>query len=43
MAKDFAFNRKIDNFLEIESIENLVISAIQDEEVIGLTKPMGIL
>ena len=28
LAKDSPFNRKIDNFMEIETIENLAISSI---------------
>ena len=43
LAKDYPFNRKIDNFMEIETIENLAISSIQDEEVLGKSKPVGIL
>lgn len=29
--------------MEIETIENLAISSIQDEEVLGKTRPVGIL
>ena len=43
LAKNFPYNRKIDNFLEIETIENFVISSIQDEEVFGRTRPVGVL
>jgi len=43
LASKSPFNKKIDNFLELESIENLLISSIQDEEVIGLTRPVGVL
>ena len=43
MAKESPYNRKIDNFLELESVENFVISSIQDEEVLGKTRAIGIL
>ena len=43
LAKEFPFNRKIDNFLELERIDNLAICSIQDEENIGCSRPVGIL
>ena len=43
LAKNYPYNRKIDNFLEIETIENFVISSIQDEEILGRTRPVGVL
>ena len=43
LAKDFPFNRKIDNFLELDRIENMTITSIQDEEAIGFSRPVGIL
>ena len=43
LAKQNPFNRKIDNFLELDSIENLAICSIQDEEVLGKPRPVGIL
>ena len=35
LGRSNPYNRKIDNFLEVDSIENFVISSIQDEEVVG--------
>ena len=35
LGRNNPYNRKIDNFLEVDHIENFVISSIQDEEVIG--------
>ncbi len=43
LAVKHPYNKKIDNFLELEAIENLVITSIQDEEIIGQTKPVGCL
>ena len=43
MAAKYPFNRKIDNFMEIEIIDNMVISSIQDEEIVGTTRPVGVL
>ena len=43
LATKFPFNKKIDNFMELEAIDNLVISSIQDEEQLGKTRPVGIL
>ena len=43
LAEGFPYNKKIDNFLELETIENFAISSIQDEEVLGRTRPVGIL
>ena len=43
LARNYPFNRKIDNFLELESIENLAICSIQDEEILGCTRAVGIL
>ena len=43
LAKEYPFNRKIDNFLELDRIENMAISSIQDEEAIGCSRPVGIL
>ena len=42
LAADYPFNPKIDNFLELEGIENVVITSIQDEEIIGRTRPVGV-
>ena len=43
LAKQSPYNRKIDNFLELDSIENMAICSIQDEEVLDHTKPVGVL
>ena len=43
MCKHDPFDRKIDNFIEVETIDNLVICSIRDEEEIGITKPIGVL
>ena len=43
LAKDYPYNKKIDNFLELEHIENMVICSLQDEEIIGKTRPVGVL
>jgi len=42
LAEHQPFNPKIDNFLEIEDIENFVISSIQDEEVIDRVQAVGV-
>lgn len=42
LAEKWAFNTKIDNFLELENIENVVFSSIQDEEVIGKPRSVGV-
>ena len=42
LAEKFPFNPKIDNFLELEDIENVVITSIQDEEIIGRVRPVGV-
>ena len=42
LAEKYPFNPKIDNFLELENIESVVISSIQDEEIIGKTRPVGV-
>jgi len=43
LAEKYPFNKKVDNFLELEQIENMVICSIQDEEVLGKTIPVGVL
>lgn len=43
LAEKFPYNKKLDNFLEIEHIDNMAICSIQDEEVLGKTKPVGVL
>ncbi len=43
LSHKYPYDRKIDNFMELETIENLVISSIQDEEKIGFPKPVGVL
>ena len=43
LAKDSPYNRKIDNFCETETIENLVIGSLQDEEFVGEVKSIGVL
>ena len=43
LAKKSPYNRKIDNFLELEQIDNMAICSIQDEEIIGNTRPCGVL
>ena len=35
LAKQSPYNRKIDNFLELDSIENMAICSIQDEEILN--------
>ena len=42
LAEKYPFNPKIDNFLELESIDNVVITSIQDEEIIGKIRPVGV-
>ena len=43
LAQKFPYNRKIDNFMEVDVIENVAFSSIQDEEVLGKTRPVGIM
>lgn len=43
MTDKYPYNDKIDNFLEVPKINNLVISSIQDEEEIGNTISVGVL
>lgn len=42
LAADYPFNPKIDNFLELENIDNVVTTSIQDEEIIGRIRPVGV-
>lgn len=42
LAYKFPYNKKIDNFMEMEYIDNLVISSIQDDEIVGVTRPVGV-
>ena len=43
LAKDSPYNSKIDNFIELENIENFLISSIDDEEIIGKVHPVGVI
>ena len=43
LARKYPYNKKIDNFLEIETINNLVCSSITDEERIGRLRPVGVI
>ena len=43
LAKDSPYNSKIDNFIELENIENFLISSIDDEEIIGKVRPVGVI
>ena len=43
LARKYPYNKKIDNFLELETINNIVCSSITDEEKIGRLRPVGVL
>ena len=42
-AEEYPYNMKIDNFAEVEEIENLMISSLRDEEILGQVRPVGVL
>jgi len=35
LASEHPFNVKSDNFLELDKINNLIVSSLTDEEVVG--------
>ena len=41
LGGDLFYNRKTDNFLELDTIEDIVIAALQDEEIIGKPAVVG--
>jgi hypothetical protein len=43
LAADYPYNNKIDNFIELETIENCVFTSIQDEEFLGKVRTVGTL
>lgn len=43
MEPYFTYNSKIDNFLDIEKLQNFVVSSLTDEEVIKDIKVVGTL
>jgi hypothetical protein len=43
LGKDYPFNKKSDNFLELDKIHNMVISSLTDEETVGDPKCVGTL
>jgi len=43
LGKDLFFNQKSDNFLELGNLKHVVISALQDEELIGRPAMVGTL
>ena len=43
LARKYPYNKKIDNFMELETIHNIVCSSITDDERIGKLRPVGVL
>ena len=43
IAESNPYNAKIDNFVNVSQVNNLVICSIQGDEVVGSTSPVGIL
>ena len=41
LGRELFFNKKTDNFLELNSLKNIVIAALQDEEIIGQPTVLG--
>ena len=43
ISQERPFNTKCDNFLDLELINSMVVASLQDEEVMGVSYPMGTL
>jgi hypothetical protein len=42
-AEDYPHNSKIDNFAEVEHIDNMMFASLRDEEILGEIRPIGVL
>jgi len=43
MGRYLSYNKKIDNFLEVEKFRSLVVSSLVDEEILAKPKVVGTL
>lgn len=42
-AMDYPYNSKIDNFAEMEDVDNIIVCSLRDEEIIKEVRPVGVL
>ena len=40
-AEDYPHNSKIDNFAEVEHIDNMMFASLRDEEILDEIRPIG--